>query len=87
MRLPVNKVEFVCLDETAGTEIYEEYTVTTQDGLARIRAGNRHVATVNQGRWGLLKGAYDARDVCAALPAWVAQVKKEEATKGVPSAQ
>jgi len=87
VRLAVDKVEFVCLDETAGTETYEEYTVTTQDGLARIREGNRHVATVNQGRWGLLKGAYNARDVCAALPAWVAQVEKEEATKGVASAQ
>jgi hypothetical protein len=39
VRLTVDKVEFVWLDETAGTETYEEYTVTTQDGLARIREG------------------------------------------------
>ena len=30
---------------------------------------------------------YDASDVCAVLPAWVAQVEKEEDTKGVASAQ
>ena len=87
VQVTVDKVEFVWLDETAGTETCGEYTETTLDGLVRITEGDRHVATVAQGRWGLLKGAYDARDACAVLPAWVAQVEKEEDTKGVASAQ
>jgi len=65
VQVTVDKVEFVWLDETAGTETCGEYTETTLDGLVRITEGDRHVATVAQGRWGLLKGAYDARDACA----------------------
>ena len=61
--------------------------------------GVRHIATVNQGRWRLLAGAYDdsrvgeeaqrefVESVCAALPGWVAQVEKDEASRGVASAQ
>ena len=46
------------------------------------------MATVAQGLWGLLiRGSYDAHDVCVALPAWTARVEKEEATKGVASAE
>ena len=30
---------------------------------------------------------HSQEDVCAALPGWIAQVEKEEASKGVPSAQ
>ena len=87
VRLAVDRVEFAWLDDTAGTETLGQYTATTRDGLTRIQEGDKHVATVSQGRWGLLKSAYDARDVCAALPAWAAQVDKEETSKGVASAQ
>ena len=87
VRLATDRVEFVWLDETAGTETLGQYTVTRRDGLAWIREGGRHIGTVTQGRWGLLHGAYDAPDICAALPAWIARVEKEESSKGVASAQ
>ncbi len=45
------------------------------------------MGTLKQSRWGLLSAAYDAEDLCAALPAWMAGVDKEEGTRGVPSAQ
>ena len=45
------------------------------------------MATLSQGRWGILTAAYDSEDVCAALPAWVAQVEKDEATKEVATSQ
>ncbi len=53
----LDKVEFVWLDETAGTEACGEYTKTTRDGRVRITEGDRHVAIVTQDRWGHLKGA------------------------------
>ena len=75
------------------------YTSRTKDGLVRIVEGVRHIATVNQGRWRLLAGAYDdsgvgeeaqreyVESVCAALPGWVAQIEKDEASRGVASTQ
>ena len=57
VQLTGEKVEFVWLDETAGTEACGEYAATTRDGLVRITEGDRHVAISTQGRWGLLKGA------------------------------
>jgi hypothetical protein len=45
------------------------------------RAG-QHVGTLKQSRWGWLSAAYDAEDLCAALPAWMV-----DRDRGVPSAQ
>ena len=87
VRLAVDKVEFVWNDTTAGSIEIGQYTVVTKDGLTRVNLGGHHVATMTQGRWGLLTAAYDPQDVCAALPAWVAQVEKDEATKGVATSQ
>ena len=38
--LRTDRVEFVWLDETAGTETWEQYTATTRDGLTRIQEGD-----------------------------------------------
>ena len=97
--LSTERVEWCFEDETAGTDTVGGYTIRTKDGLVRIVEGVRHIATVNQGRWRLLAGAYDdsgvgeeaqreyVESVCAALPGWVAQVEKDEASRGVASAQ
>ena len=87
VRLAVDKVEFIWTDTTAGSKEIGQYTVATKDGLTRVSLGSRHMATLSQGRWGILTAAYDPEDVCAALPAWVAQVEKDEATKGVATSQ
>ena len=70
-----------------------------QQGLVGIVEGVRHIATVNQGRWHLLAGAYDdsgvgeeaqreyVESICAALLGWVAQVEKDKASRGVACAQ
>jgi hypothetical protein len=73
-------------DCTEGQTSYGPYTVTTRNGLVRIDKARQHVGTVKQGRWGLLTAAYDAADVCRTLPRWIAEVEKEELTRGVPSA-
>jgi len=44
------------------------------------------VGTISQGRWSLLTVEYDPEGTCASLPGWIAQVEKEETSKGVPSA-
>ena len=97
--LSTERVEWCFEDETAGTDTVGGYTIRTKDGLVRIVEGVRHIATVNQGRWRLLAGAYDdsrvgeeaqrefVESVCAALPGWVAQVEKDESSRGVASAQ
>ena len=87
VRLAAEMVEFVWTDTTAGSVEVGQYSIATNDGLTRVRLGGQHVATLTQGRWGLLTTAYAPHDVCAALPAWVAQVEKDEATKGVPTSQ
>ena len=68
VRLPVDKVEFVWNDTTAGSIKIGQYTVVTKDGLTvtRVNLGGHHVATMTQGRWGLLTTAYDPQDVCTA---------------------
>ena len=45
------------------------------------------MGTISQGRWSLLTIKYDPEEMCASLPGWIAQVEKEETSKGVPSAQ
>ena len=57
--LSIETVEWCFEDETAGTDSMGCYTIRTKDGLVRIVDGVRHIATVNQGRWRLLAGAYD----------------------------
>lgn len=83
--LPADSFEF--LDNTGGQTAYGPFTATTRDGLVRIDRAGLHVGTLKQSRWGLLSAAYGAEDLCAALPAWIAGVDKEEGTRGVPSAQ
>ena len=83
--LPADSFEF--LDNTRGQAAYGPFTATTRDGLVRVDRAGRHVGTLKQSRWGLLSAAYDAEDLCAALPAWIAEVDKDEGTRGVPSAQ
>ena len=94
VRLATDRVEWGFDDGTAGTDTVGCYTIHTKDGPVRITEGARHIATLNQGRWRLLAGAYDASGVgeeaqrgyteslCAALPAWVTQVEQDEASRG-----
>ena len=83
------RVEWCFEDETAGTDTVCSYTVHTKDRLVlRIVESVRHIATVSQGRWRQLAGAYNdsgvgeevqleyVESVCAALPGWVAHVEK-----------
>ena len=80
-------VEFHYRDDTAGVAEYGPYSASTKDGLVRIMKGDSHVGTISQGRWSLLTVEYDPEEMCASLPGWIAQVEKEETSKGVPSAQ
>ena len=81
------RVDFFFNDETAGSETFGPYTASTKDGLTRVTQYDQHITTLTQGRWGLLRGAYEAENVCAALHAWVAQIDREEASHGVASSQ
>ena len=87
VRLTRERVEFQFRDDTAGVAQVGPFSTSTKDGLVRIMEGGTHMGTISQGRWNLLCSAYDAEDVCAALPGWIAQVEQEERCKGVPSAQ
>ncbi len=83
--LPADSFEF--LDNTGGQAAYGPFAIITRDGLVRVDRAGQHVGTLKQSHWGLLSAAYDAEDLCAALPAWMAGVDKEEGTRGVPSVQ
>ena len=75
----MDKVEFVWKDATTGSVTIGHYTGATKDQLTRVS----YVATLTQGRRGLLTAVHDPHDVRAALPAWVAKMEKDKATKGV----
>ena len=63
-------------------------TVRIGRGVVRLEGGdNEHIGTVNLGRWRLLANVYDEEDLIRALPGWIAQVEREERTRGVPSHQ
>jgi len=63
-------------------------TVRIVEGVVKIEGGdNQHIGTVNLGRWRLLKNVYDEEELIRALPSWIAQVEREERTRGVPSHQ
>jgi hypothetical protein len=76
-----SKVDFHYTDDSAGVVEYGPYSVSTKDGLVRIMEGDRHVGIISQGRWSLLTVEYGT---CASLPGWIAQVEKEETSKGFP---
>ena len=61
----------VFTDSTGGQAVYGPYTAMTKDGLVRVEHAGKHIGTVKQNRWGWLAAAYEAEDVCAALPSWV----------------
>ena len=74
--LPADVFEFT--DGTAGQEAHGPYTATTKDGLVRVEKAGLHIGTVKQSRWGLLAAAYEAEDLCAAMPRWIAGVDQDE---------
>ena len=85
VRLPLPADSFEFADCTEGQTAYGPYTATTQNCLVRIDKAVQHVRTVKQGRWGLLTAAYEAEDVQDTTHV-IAEIEKEELTRGVPSA-
>jgi hypothetical protein len=68
--LPAESFEFT--DSTGGQAVFWPYTATTKDGLVCVEKAGHHIGTVEQSRWGLLAGAYEAEDLCGALTTWIA---------------
>ena len=87
VRLLLPADAFVFTDSTGGQAAYGPYTATTRDGLVRVEQAGRHIGTVKQSRWGWLAAAYEAEEMCRALPRWIAEVELDELSRGVPSAQ
>ena len=87
VRLLPAAAEFVMTDSTAGTADYGAFTVITRDGLVRVEKAGQHVGTVMQSRFGLLASACGPEALCGVLAIWIAGVEKDEASRGVPSAQ
>ena len=87
VRLLLPADAFVFTDSTGGQAVYGPYTTTTKDGLVRVEQAGSHIGIIKQSRWGWLAAAYEAEDVCAALPRWIAGVDQDELSRGIPSAQ
>lgn len=87
VRLLPEAAEFRMTDSTAGRTLYGPYSATTGDGLVRVEKAGQHVGTLKQSRFGLLAAAYGKEEFYGALPRWIADMERIEASKGVPSAQ
>ena len=58
-----DKVEWYVDDDTAGTDNVGCHTISTNDWLVYIIDYLCHIASVNQGWWRILAGAYEVAGV------------------------